>query len=263
MPTLIDTHTHLYVEEFDGDRQETLDRARQAGVSMMFMPNIDDTSVEAMLSLCNSNDDCFPMIGLHPTSIDSRWESRLDAVKGWLESDNEFCGIGEVGMDLYWDKTYRREQMEALDIQIRWALAYGLPIIIHCREAHEEMMEVLRPYRDTTLTGIFHCFSGTADEAAEMLTFPGFMLGIGGAVTFKKSKIGETLKTAVPLSRVVLETDSPYLAPTPYRGKRNESAYIIKVAEKLGEVYGLPTCEIGRETASNALKVFRKTARTF
>ena len=263
MLSLVDTHTHLYVEEFDSDRQEVIDRAREAGVSMMFMPNIDDTSVEAMLGLCKTQKDCFPMIGLHPTSIDQDWKKRLKTVERWMVSGEEFVGIGEVGMDLYWDKTYCKEQMYALDVQVGWALERKLPLIIHCREAHKEMMEVLRPYRDSGLTGIFHCFSGSAEEAERLLSFSGFMLGVGGTVTFKKSRLGETLRDIVPLDRLVLETDSPYLAPTPYRGKRNESAYIIKVAEKLSEVYGTSKDEIGRETTANALKVFTKAAPTF
>lgn len=188
--------------------------------------------------------------------------NRLARVKEWLLSGERFYGIGEVGMDLYWDKTYRLEQMKVLDEQVRWALDYSLPLIIHCREAYPELLEVLEPYRTSGLTGIFHSFTGTADDVARLLEYSGFMLGINGVVTFKKSSLPEVLKE-VPLSRLVLETDSPYLAPVPYRGKRNESAYLVKVAEKLGDVYGLPLEKIAAETTENALKLFKIAGRSF
>ena len=259
---MIDTHTHLYTEEFDADREETIARAREAGVTKLFMPNIDDTTVQAMLSLCHAHQDCYPMIGFHPTSVDADWRKRLKAVEGWLDSDETFCGIGEVGMDLYWDKTFMKEQMEALDLQIGWALERDLPLILHCRDAHKQMMEVLAPYKQSKLSGIFHSFTGTVEEAEAMLDFENFMLGINGVVTFKNSKLGDALKS-VPLSRLVLETDSPYLAPVPYRGRRNESSYIIKVAEKLASLYCVSKDEICRQTTQNALKVFTNVAQSF
>ena len=259
---MIDTHTHLYTEEFDADREETITRAREAGVTKLFMPNIDDTTVDAMLNLCHAHQDCYPMIGFHPTSVDADWRKRLKTVEGWLDSDETFCGIGEVGMDLYWDKTFMKEQMEALDLQIGWALERDLPLILHCRDAHKQMMEVLAPYKRTKLSGIFHSFTGTVEEAEAMLDFENFMLGINGVVTFKNSKLGDALKS-VPLSRLVLETDSPYLAPVPYRGRRNESSYIIKVAEKLASLYCVSKDEICRQTTQNALKVFTNVAQSF
>lgn len=262
MVNLIDTHTHLFAEEFDEDRELALIRATEAGVLRLFMPNIDDTSVESMLALCNTHDCCYPMIGFHPTSVDADWKRRLAVVERWLRSEQQFYGIGEVGMDLYWDKTYRKEQMQVLDEQIQWALEYDLPLIVHCREAYPELLEVLEPYAGTSLTGIFHSFTGTAEEATRLLAYKGFMLGINGVVTFKKSTLPEALKE-IPLNRLVLETDSPYLAPVPYRGKRNESAYLVKVAEKLSEVYGVSLSEIARITSENALKVFRKAERSF
>lgn len=262
MAALIDTHTHLFVEEFDEDRELAIIRATEAGVTRLFMPNIDDTSVEAMLALCNSHDGCYPMIGFHPTSVDENWKERLGIVEKWLRSEQVFYGVGEVGMDLYWDKTFRKEQMEVFDIQVKWALEYDLPLIIHCREAYPELLEVLDPYRNTSLTGIFHSFTGTTEDAHKLMEYPGFMFGINGVVTFKKSILPEVLKS-VPLTRLVLETDSPYLAPVPYRGKRNESAYLVKVAEKLSELYDVSLAEIGRMTSENALKVFKNAENSF
>ena len=262
MVTLIDTHTHLFAEEFDCDRELAIIRAGEAGVTRLFMPNIDDTSVEAMLALCNSHDACYPMIGFHPNSVDKNWKTRLAVVEKWLRSEQTFYGIGEVGMDLYWDKTFRKEQMEVFDIQVKWALEFDLPLIIHCREAYPELLEVLGPYRNTSLTGIFHSFTGTEEDAVKLMEYSGFMLGVNGVVTFKKSILPEVLKS-VTLNRLVLETDSPYLAPVPYRGKRNESAYLVKIAEKLCEVYDVPMAEIGRITSENALKVFKNAKNSF
>lgn len=254
----VDTHTHLYVEEFDEDRELTLIRAGEAGVARLFMPNIDDTTVDAMLALCRSHEGCYPMIGFHPTSVDADWKARLAAVRRWLESPQTFYGIGEVGLDLYWDKTYKKEQMQAFEIQIEWALEHDLPLVVHCREAYPELFEVLAPYKNTGLRGIFHSFTGTEEEAARLLEYTGFLLGINGVVTFKKSVLPSVLPH-VPLGRIVLETDSPYLAPVPYRGKRNESAYLVEVAGKLSEIYSVPLEEIARVTTENACRMFRTT----
>lgn len=256
MIAFIDTHTHLYAEEFDGDRDLAVLRAKEAGVTRMFMPNIDDTTVDDMLSLCASHEGCYPIIGFHPTSVDANWKQRLSTVKSRLDSPQKFYGIGETGLDLYWDKTYRNEQMEAFDEQIHWALEKDLPLIVHCREAYPELFEVLAPYRETNLRGIFHSFTGTKDEAERLLEYSGFMLGINGVATFKKSTLPDILPD-VPVDRIVLETDSPYLAPVPFRGKRNESAYLVKTAEKLSDIYGLPLETIARTTTENALRVFK------
>lgn len=254
----VDTHTHLYVEEFDEDRELTLIRAGEAGVARLFMPNIDDTTVDAMLALCRSHEGCYPMIGFHPTSVDADWKARLAAVRRWLDSPQTFYGIGEVGLDLYWDKTYKKEQMQAFEIQIEWALEHDLPLVVHCREAYPELFEVLAPYKNTGLRGIFHSFTDTEEEAARLLEYTGFLLGINGVVTFKKSVLPSVLPH-VPLGRIVLETDSPYLAPVPYRGKRNESAYLVEVAGKLSEIYSVPLEEIARVTTENACRMFRTT----
>lgn len=253
---LIDTHTHLFCEEFDDDRELALIRAKQAGVSRLFMPNIDDTSTEALLDMCDKHKECYPLMGLHPTSVDSSWEERLSKVEKVLRSGRKFYGIGEVGLDLYWDKTYVNEQKRAFNTQIEWALEFDLPLIIHCRNAHNELMECMSPYRESQLRGIFHSFGGETKEATSLLEFKNFMLGINGIVTFKKSSLPETL-SQIPLERIVLETDSPYLAPVPHRGQRNESAFIVSTAEKLAAIYEVPIEKIAQQTTTNALKVFQ------
>ena len=256
MTGLIDTHTHLFCEEFDDDRELALIRAKQAGVSRLLMPNIDDTSMEALLDMCDKHKECYPLMGLHPTSVDSSWEERLSKVEKVLRSGRKFYGIGEVGLDLYWDKTYVNEQKRAFNTQIEWALEFDLPLIIHCRNAHNELMECMSPYKESQLRGIFHSFGGDTAEAASLLEFKNFMLGINGIVTFKKSSLPETL-SQIPLERIVLETDSPYLAPVPHRGQRNESAFIVSTAEKLASIYEVPIEEIAQQTTTNALKVFQ------
>lgn len=253
---LIDTHTHLFVEEFDSDWQEAIKRAHAAGVEKLLMPNIDDTTVERMLQVCATDPNCYPMIGLHPTSVDETWKERLQHIREWLEKEASFVAIGEVGMDLYWDTTYCEAQKEVFRTQIEWALEYQLPLVIHCRNAYDEMLEVMEPYKHQSLKGIFHSFTGTLDEALRLLEYEGFMLGINGVLTFKKSTLPEVLKH-IPQERLVLETDSPYLAPVPFRGKRNESAYLVRTAEVLSDVYSVKIEEIEEKTAKNALKVFQ------
>lgn len=262
MNTLVDTHTHLYLEEFDEDRDLVMIRADQAGVQRLFMPNVDDTTIAPLLEMCNRYANCYPLMGLHPTSVDEQWRKRLAKVKEALHSGVRYYGIGEVGMDLYWDKTYCEEQKEALDEQIGWAIEMDLPLIVHCRDAYDELLEVMAPYRQTSLSGIFHSFTGDAAAAERLLSFDRFMLGINGVVTFKNSGLAGVLKD-VSLDRLVLETDSPYLSPVPYRGKRNESAHIIEVARKLSEVYEKPLSAIVAKTTDNALKVFKNATNSF
>ncbi len=254
---MIDTHSHLFVEEFTEDLPAVVDRARAAGVSKVLMPNIDDTTVEDMLEVCAVYKGyCFPMIGFHPTSVDADSAPRIRNMKKRLSGEHPYIAIGEVGMDLYWDKTYLKEQQKALDEQIQWALEYRLPLVLHCREAFPELFEVLAPYKNTELNGIFHSFTGTSEEAEQVLEYSRFVFGINGVVTFKKSTLPEIL-TRIPLDRIVLETDSPYLAPVPFRGKRNESSYIKNVAMKLAEIYGMDFEKVDRITTDNALKVFK------
>ena len=254
---MIDTHSHLFVEEFSEDLFSVIQRAKEAGVDRVFMPNIDDESLEDMLKVCSLYAGyCFPMLGYHPTSVDASSMAKVLRMKEHLVSGHPFIAIGEVGLDLYWDKTYLYEQQMVLDEQIQWALEWNLPLVIHCREAFSELFEVLKPYKRTGLKGVFHSFTGTMNEAQEALEYCNFMLGINGVVTFKKSALPEVLKR-VPKERLVLETDSPYLAPTPFRGKRNESSYVGKVADKLAEIYEVSASEICSITTRNALKVFK------
>ena len=249
---LIDTHSHLFLEDFP----QVIERARAAGVTHIFMPNIDSTTIEAMLSACSVYKGyCFPMIGLHPTSVNDNYEKELEIVARELKFSKEYVAIGEIGMDLYWDKTYLKEQQIVLDKQVNWALEYDLPIVIHCRDAFDYIYKVLEPYKKTPLRGIFHSFTGTAEEATRVLEFSDFFIGINGVVTFKKSHLPEIL-AGIPLEKIVLETDSPYLTPVPNRGKRNESAYVKDTLMKVSEIYGMSPEAVGDVTSENALKVF-------
>lgn len=255
---MIDTHSHIFSEEFKEDLPEVVARAKEVGVEKIFMPNIDDTSLEDMLNVCQAYPDyCFPMIGFHPTSVegpDAIYKVR--EMKRLLVKGHPYIAIGEVGLDLYWDKTWLKEQQQVLDEQIQWALEWKLPLVIHCREAFPELFQVMEPYKHTELTGVFHSFTGTVDEARELMDYSRFMIGINGVVTFKKSTLPEVLKE-VPLAKLVLETDSPYLAPVPFRGKRNETSYVKRVAVKLAELYGMEIGEVEWQTTENALKVFK------
>ena len=253
---LVDSHSHLFLEEFADDLPQVMQRAREAGVTHIFMPNIDSTTIESLLSVCAAYKEfCFPMIGLHPTSVNKNYKKELDIVAGQLASSNGYVAIGEIGLDLYWDKTFLREQLLAFEKQVEWALEYHLPIVIHTREAFDYIYKVLQPYKETGLTGIFHSFTGTSEEAAKLLDFPGFMIGINGGVTFKKSQLPEVLKD-VPLAHIVLETDSPYLTPVPNRGKRNESARLKDTLIKVAEIYRESPEVVAEATSENALKVF-------
>ena len=253
---LVDSHSHLFLEEFADDLPQVMQRAREAGVTHIFMPNIDSTTIESLLSVCAAYKEfCFPMIGLHPTSVNKNYKKELDIVAGQLASSNGYVAIGEIGLDLYWDKTFLREQLLAFEKQVEWALEYHLPIVIHTREAFDYIYKVLQPYKETGLTGIFHSFTGTSEEAAKLLDFPGFMIGINGVVTFKKSQLPEVLKD-VPLAQIVLETDSPYLTPVPNRGKRNESARLKDTLIKVAEIYRESPEVVAEATSENALKVF-------
>ena len=252
---LIDTHSHLFLEEFSDDLPQVMERARQAGVSRIYMPNIDSTTIEPMLSVCADYPDfCYPMIGLHPTSVNESYRQELSIVRERLEAPNNFVAIGEIGLDLYWDKTFLNEQLYVFEKQIEWALEYKLPIVVHSRGAFDYIYKVMEPYKNTALTGIFHSFTGNAEEAARLLEFGGFMLGINGVVTFKKSSLPDTLLT-VPLERIVLETDSPYLTPAPNRGKRNESANVrdtfLKTGRNLSDHPGAPFTSHFRKCAKS------------
>lgn len=263
MYNIIDTHSHLFVDEFGEDRAEVMNRALEAGITRIIMPNIDAASIAPMLQVCAEYPSlCFPTIGLHPTEVKGDFREVLATMKTLLDESVRgdathvpFVGIGEVGLDFYWDTTYKAEQMSALEEQIAWALEYDLPIIIHSREAFTELHSLFMHYKETPLRGVFHSFTGTAEEAHALLEFPGFVLGINGVATFKKSTLPEVLRE-IPLTRLVVETDSPYLAPTPFRGKRNESAYVSRVMEKLSEIYPYSVEHIAEQIYDTSYKLF-------
>ena len=252
--TFTDTHTHLYVEQFDEDRDLVVKRAFDAGVSRLFVPAIDASYFPAMFDLEKKYSELvFLMAGLHPTHVKENYKEELDKILNIL-NENKFYGIGEIGIDLYWDKTFIKEQQDAFKTQINWAKERNLPIVIHCRDAFDEIFEVLDEVQDEKLYGIFHCFTGNLQQAKQAISYQ-MKLGIGGVVTFKNGKIDKFLDQ-IPLKNIVLETDSPYLAPTPFRGKRNESSYLLKVAEKMAEIYQVNTEEIARVTTQNSKEVF-------
>lgn len=255
MIQLVDTHAHLYSGKFDHDRPEMVRRAIASGVTRMYLPNIDAESIQPMLDLeAAFPDNCFAMMGLHPSHVKPEtWEAELALAEDWL-GRRAWAGVGETGIDLYWDKTTLDIQQKSFARHCEWAKDLNRPVIIHSREANREAIEVVRQAQDGRLRGIFHCFSGTLDEAKEMIAL-GFMLGVGGSLTYPKSTLPEVLRE-VPLEHIVLETDSPYLPPVPHRGKRNESAYIRLVAEMLSEVKVLPLAEIARKTTDNARRMF-------
>lgn len=251
----IDTHTHLYDEQFDNDRLEMTERAINAGVKKMFLPNCDSTTLNPMLELCEAfPGNCFPMIGLHPCSVKENYKEELRIVEEELAT-RKYYGVGEAGLDYYWDKTFVPEQKDAFALQIGWALQYDLPVIIHTRESVADGIKMITEKQNGKLRGIFHCFGGTAEEAKQ-ITDLGFYLGIGGVATFKKSTLPEVLQL-IDLQHIVLETDAPYLAPVPYRGKRNESAYIPLIAQKIAEIKGCNVEEVERVTTENAQGIFK------
>lgn len=252
--TITDTHTHLYASEFDEDRNQMIQRALEVGVSRFFIPAIDSTFTQSMYDLENAYpENIFLMMGLHPTHVKDNYLEELQQVEEEL-SKRKFFAIGEIGIDLYWDKTHLPQQQDAFRKQIYLAKKYKLPIVIHCREAFDEIFEILEEEKSTDLFGIFHCFSGTYDQALKAISY-NMKLGIGGVVTFKNGKIDQFL-SQIDLKHLVLETDSPYLAPVPFRGKRNESSYIINVVEKLAAIYTLSTAEITQITTENSKEIF-------
>lgn len=254
---MIDTHSHIYEPEFDEDREQVVQRAREAGVDCILLPNINAESIAPMLSMCEHNPRyCYPMMGLHPEDVRDGYPEILANMKKLLQSqDSPYIAVGEVGLDFYWDDTYREQQLDAFEHQVCWARDFRLPLVIHCRSAHHELVEVMERHRSENLTGIFHCFGGTREEAEQLLSFEGFVLGIGGVVTYKKSTLPEVLKT-IPLERIVLETDSPYLAPVPYRGKRNESAYVAETLRRVAEIYERSPKEVAEVTSNTAKQLF-------
>jgi len=252
--TITDTHTHLYSEEFDQDRNEMMQRAIDAGVSRFFIPAIDSTFTQAMYDLEKSYpDNIFLMMGLHPTHVKDNYLEELQKVENEL-AKRKFYAVGEIGIDLYWDKTHLEEQKIAFRKQIQLAKQYKLPIVIHCRDAFDEIFEILEEEKSEDLFGIFHCFSGTYEQALQAISYK-MKLGIGGVITFKNGKIDQFLNQ-IDLKHIVLETDSPYLAPVPFRGKRNESSYLVNIISKLAQIYCLPANEIATRTTENSKVIF-------
>jgi TatD DNase family protein len=251
----IDTHAHLYGEEFSADRTAIVERALAAGVSRLYLPNIDSNTIEGMLALEDQfPENCFAMMGVHPCYINDNVEQELAVVKEWL-AKRPFKAIGEIGLDFYWDTTYREQQYQAFRSQLELSREYSLPVAIHSRESTRECIDEVKALQDGRLSGVFHCFSGTLEEAKEIIDL-GFYLGIGGVVTFKKSGLDKILED-IDMQYIVLETDAPYLAPVPYRGKRNESAYIPLIGEKIADVKNLKIADVAAITTNNALKLFK------
>ena len=254
----IDTHCHLDGEEFKDDRDVVVQRAREVGCQAIFLPAIDIASCHTVLDTCCQYPGyCYPMLGLHPEEVRADWRDQLLAISQQLKANSQQpIAIGEVGLDYYWSREFEEEQLQAFEEQVRWAVELQLPLMIHCRKAQNEMVNLLKRYADELPGGVFHCFTGNEQEARQLLEFPRFVLGIGGVLTFKKSHLPEVLPACVPLHRIVLETDAPYMSPVPLRGQRNEPANIVHVIKRLAEAYGVSEQEICRQTNENVKKVF-------
>lgn len=265
MLSFIDTHCHLDGEEFAADRDEVVARAREAGVSKILIPAIDLNSCQTVLDVCRQYPGyCYPMFGLHPEEVRADWRQQLERIWECINTSltshhspltSRVIAIGEVGLDFYWSREFEQEQLKAFEEQVRWSVETRLPLMIHCRKAQNEMVAILKKYASDLPGGVFHCFTGNEIEARELLQFDRFVLGIGGVLTFKKSNLPQTL-AVVPLNRIVLETDAPYMAPVPHRGQRNEPAFVLEVLRKLAEVYGASEEEVARQTTENAQRVF-------
>ena len=266
--TFVDTHCHLDGEEFAEDRDLVVERAKAAGVAKIFLPAIDLKSCQSVLDTCKQFPGyCFPMLGLHPEEVRSDWREQLDSVGTVLSeslsakthsepSPVSPVAIGEVGLDFYWSRDFYDEQLLAFEEQVRWSVETRLPLMIHSRKAQNELVTILKRYKDDLPGGVFHCFTGNEIEARELLQFENFVLGIGGVLTFKKSHLPEVLPAVVPLDRIVLETDAPYMAPAPYRGKRNEPAFTLEVLRRLAEAYGASEEEVAQVTSATVSRVF-------
>lgn len=278
---MIDTHAHLDGVEFNDDREAVMQRAREAGITKILVPAIDLTTSRQILTLCRQHQGfLYPMVGLHPEEVHNDWEEQLGAIRqllpqvplpstGTSPSAGNDCpssaspqqpaiiAIGEVGLDYYWSREFEHEQLMAFEEQVKWSVESRLPLMIHCRKAQNEMVSLLKHYKDELPGGVFHCFTGNEHEAEELLQFPQFVLGIGGVLTFKKSHLPEVLPQVVPLERIVLETDAPYMAPVPMRGKRNESAYVRHVLQRLAEAYDVSEDHLEQVTDQNVRRIFK------
>ena len=252
---IIDTHSHIYLDQFDDDREEMMQRASEAGVKMVLMPNIDADSIQPILDVEKKYPEiCKSMMGLHPTSVDEDYQKLLDKMYS-LFATHKFCAVGEIGIDLYWDKTFLKQQTEAFKIQLNWAKEFNLPVVIHARDAFDEIFEVMDHFDLEGMSGVFHSFTGSVEQGKKVLSYPNFYLGINGVVTFKNSGLDKVVEE-LGSDRIVLETDAPFLTPTPYRGKRNEPSYLSFVIEKLSAVFNMPKHKIVKLTTQNATKLF-------
>ncbi|MDF1672975.1 MAG: TatD family hydrolase [Vicingaceae bacterium] len=252
---LTDTHTHLYSSQFDEDRSEMIQNAIDKGIARLFLPNIDSNSIDGMLALEKEfPDNCFAMMGLHPCSVKDNYKEELAIAEKQLDQ-RDFCAIGEIGIDLYWDKSTLAIQQDAFRTQINWAKERSFPFVIHCRDAFDEIFEIMDELNDDKMRGIFHCFTGTVEQANHIINYGGFKLGIGGVVTFKNAGLDKVVEQ-IDMKHLVLETDSPYLAPTPYRGKRNESSYLINIAERVSDLHQTSLEEVAKITTANSKEVF-------
>jgi TatD DNase family protein len=252
---IIDTHTHIYLEDFDADRTQVVQSAMQSGITAMLLPNVDVQTVEPMFQLCDQFPDyAFPMMGLHPSSVDGAYASQLKESEKMLVC-RTYCGIGEIGIDLYWEQRYLKEQKEAFEEQLRWSITMQLPVSIHTRNAFDEVFDSIHKVGREKLRGVFHCFSGTVGDLEEIKRLSNFKIGINGNITYKKSPLAETLQQA-PLEMLLLETDSPYLSPVPYRGKRNEPTYLWETVEKTALIYKINPEEVANRTLKNTLDLF-------
>ena len=252
---LTDTHTHLYSEQFQEDIEAVITNCIDKGINRLFLPNIDSDSIAGMMRLGEKYPtNCFPMMGLHPTSVKENYKEELALVEDWL-GKHDFCAVGEIGIDLYWDKSFLGAQQDAFRYQIALAKKYNLPFVIHCRDAFDEIFEILDEMNDEKMRGIFHCFTGDLDQAQHIINYGGFKLGIGGVVTFKNSGLDKVVEQ-IDLAQIVLETDSPYLAPAPFRGKRNESTYLYHIAEKVADIYKVSVEEVATITTANSKEIF-------
>jgi TatD DNase family protein len=255
----IDTHCHLDGEEFAADRDAVVQRAREAGCTRIFLPAIDLKSCHTVLDVCRQYPDyCYPMFGLHPEEVRDDWRDQLAQIKSFLTPHSTLLplAIGEVGLDYYWSREFEQQQLEAFEEQVRWSVDMQLPLMIHCRKAQNELVAILKHYVDRLPGGVFHCFTGNEQEARQLLEFPQFVLGIGGVSTFKKSHLPEVLPACVPLDRIVLETDAPYMAPVPMRGQRNESSFIRSIITRLAQAYQVSEETICRQTNENVELIF-------
>lgn len=260
---IIDTHAHLDTDDFKDDVEEVIARAKDSGISKIFIPGVDLGSVSTVMSLCRSHKGyLYPMAGLQPEEVKANYDSVLDTIYESIvanrndQSTVKYIAVGEVGLDFYWSREFEKEQISAFERQIEWSIEFQLPLEIHCRKAQNELIHIFKHYENELPGGVFHCFTGNAKEAEGYLQFPNFVLGIGGVSTFKSSHLPEVLPKVVPLDRIVLETDSPYMAPVPYRGQRNEPAFTVEVLKKLAQAYGISEDELARQTNYNVERVF-------